>query len=195
MATAGYGGATFSTSDWVLFAALGIGAYFVYKTVVKPVSDIGSGVGDTFSGIGDFYKNGATAFWDGFVKRGEITTQTPSGVTSFSEPNKPNPFVTFLQNPVSGIAQNIGVSGANMLMQGNAVNNAAKTASLVNSFTIPSPAAIGMNIGKAIGNNAATSIKNYFQKSSYPQGAPVKTQAFNFNNQGKFQTLGYATLV
>lgn len=61
----------FQFGDIVLLAVVGVGAYFVYKTVVKPITSAENAVGDFFSGGG----GGA-----GGVTAGDLLMPDPFGL-------------------------------------------------------------------------------------------------------------------
>ncbi len=77
MASGSFDGKTGSLNipDLLLYAGLAVGAYFIYKTVVKPTSDVTGAVGDVTSSIG-----GATSsVFDGFTKINDAGSNLGAG--------------------------------------------------------------------------------------------------------------------
>lgn len=68
MASGSYNGAGIQVPDLLLYGALGVAAYFIYKSVVKPTSEITGTVGDVAQSTGKVVSSGEnalTTFFDG----------------------------------------------------------------------------------------------------------------------------------
>lgn len=75
MASGSYGGAGIDVPDLLLYAGLAVGAYFVYKTIIKPASEVTGAVGNITTGAGSIVVTGEDAFKNMLKAEGDFFTQ------------------------------------------------------------------------------------------------------------------------
>ena len=70
MVSGGYKGASININDWIVVGLIGVAAYFLYKSIVKPTSQLTSGIGEAggtvFSETGQSYKAVSDFFQQGW---------------------------------------------------------------------------------------------------------------------------------
>lgn len=66
MVSASYKGMGINVNDVIIIGALAVGAYFLYKSVVKPTSQVTGAVGDTASSLGGLV-SGTAKTGEGFI--------------------------------------------------------------------------------------------------------------------------------
>lgn len=100
MASANYKGFGASTSDWVLIAGLALAGFFLYKTFVKPVSDVEKSGTDLLTGTTDLVTSGEKSLagiWEG------LSAGINNLANNVASPKTSNNRMT-TNNPVTGIS-------------------------------------------------------------------------------------------